>query len=157
MKKILILSIILSLSLAAAAESTPAEDFLENLGKTWDSFTVMVEDAAESAKQWAEESEVKSWFEGAGKTFTDWADTTLTDLQSWADDSGFRAWTEEVTRQAQQLLEENGPAVEAWLKKAGEEVTEAWNTLLDAAEHDKAQVEEALKTVTESLEGNKEN
>ena len=42
--------------------------------------------------------------------------------------------------------------MEAWLAQAGEDVVQAWNTLVNAEEHSQEEVQEALEIVTESLD-----
>ena len=71
-------------------------------------------------------------------------------ISAWADDSGFNEWAQNVSQQVQAIIDENGPAVEAWLKSAGEEVRRAWDTLTHAEQHTEEEVKDALETVAEA-------
>lgn len=163
MKKIaLILVICIVLSPACLAEGSSAQRFLSNLSDTWDSFLDMADDAGQSVSQWADESGVTGWVEGTVNDVAAWADESgltgwaqdaLDDISAWADDIGFTEWAQQVSAEAQALIEENRPAVEAWLAQAGEDVQQAWNTLLNAQEHSEEEVQQALETVMESRSG----
>ena len=89
--------------------------------------------------------------EDAGKSISAWADTALSDMQSWAKDSGLTEWAENVSAETQKLIEKNRPAVEAWLNQASEDVKNAWNTLINAEEHTREEIEAALETVNDAL------
>ncbi|MDO4866959.1 MAG: hypothetical protein Q4C10_10440 [Clostridia bacterium] len=163
MKKMaLILIFCLVLSPVCLAEVSSAQRFLSNLSSTWDSFLDMAEDAGESVSQWADESGVTGWVEGAvndvtawadGSGLTSWAQGALNDISAWAGDIGFTEWAQRVSAEAQALIEENRPAVEAWLAQAGEDVQQAWNTLVNAEDHSEEEVQQALETVMESSAG----
>ena len=160
-RTILILVICLVLSPVCFAEATPGEQFLSNLSATWDSFLDMAEDAGNSVSEWANESGVTEWVEGAVNDVAAWADESgltawaqgaLEDISTWVDDTGLAEWAQGVSAQTQALIERNRPAVEAWLAQAGEDVVQAWNTLVNAEEHSQEEVQEALEIVTESLD-----
>ena len=57
-----------------------------------------------------------------------------------------------TTQEFQTFIEENRPAIEAWLTEAGQEVRDAWDTLVNAGQHTEQELEAAYETVTESLE-----
>lgn len=161
-----IISLFLALSLALAApaclaESSNAEDFLNNLGDTWNSFLGMVGDAGKAVTDWADESGVTAWVNGAVNDVTawandsslvDWAQGALDDLSAWAEDIGVTEWAQKISADTQALIEKNRPAVEAWLAQAGEDVQRAWNTLLNADAHTEEEVRQAYDSVVESLE-----
>ena len=161
MKRICVILILcLLFSPAALAESTHADDFFSGLSQAWDGLVGMAQDAGQAVSDWANESGVTAWLEGAARDvsawaqdigLTAWADGALKDISAWADDSGLTAWADEISAQAQALYEENRPAVEAWLNQAGEEVTRAWNTLVNADDYTQAELHDAFETVTESL------
>lgn len=161
MKKIaLIIAIVLALPAAALAESSAADEFLGNLSKTWDSFVRMAEEAEQSVSDWAAESGVTEWAEGAvndisawaeGVGLTLWAQNALAEINSWVEESGLGAWTQETAAELQAFIEENRPAIEAWLQQAGQEVALAWDTLVNPEGHTRAEVEQAYQTVTYAL------
>ena len=124
------------------AETSHADEFLSGLSQAWDGLRGMADDAGQSISAWADES-----------GFAAWADTALADMQSWAEDSGLTEWAQNVSAETQKLIEKNRPAVEAWLNQAGEDVKDAWDTLINAGAHTREEVEAALETVNESLNG----
>ncbi len=167
--------------LAEGSGSSNADDFLANLGKTWDSFVGMVGDAGQSAADWANENGVTDWVNGAASSVsdwvqnsgvTDWVNGAVSDVTAWAYDSGvvdwaqgaldsfaawagdasLNEWVRNVSAQAQALIDENGPAVEAWLAQAGEDIAQAWNTLVNADDHPAEDVRQAYITVVDALE-----
>ncbi len=162
MKKLsLLLALCLTLSPACLAEASPAETFLNDLSKTWDSFLVMAEDAGEEVFEWVEDAgvadwardtagDIAAWAEDSG--LIDWARGTLDDFSAWLDETDIPGRAAEASRELQAFIEKNRPAIEAWLADAGEEVARAWDTLVNAGEHTEAELKEALETVTESLE-----
>lgn len=160
-RRILILALCLLLGASGLAEASSADDFFANLGKTWDSFVAMTDEAANSVSAWADESGVTAWFDEAGRNLSDWfggsglgewAGQALGGLQTWANDTGLAQWAENVAAETEKLVEQNRPAVESWLNQAGEDVKRAWDTLVNAGQHSQAEVEAALETVTEALE-----
>lgn len=163
-KLIFILILCIALSPACLGEEEPkssADEFLDNLSKTWDSFVNMANDAGQSVSDWADKNGVTEWAQGAvddltawaqESGLTDWADATLKDITAWFDESGVAEWTAETSKNVQTFVEENKPAIEAWLNAAGEEVAHAWDTLVNADQHTRQEVEEAYQVVTESLE-----
>lgn len=155
------LIILFALSPVCLAESSPTDDFLDNLSKTWDSFLVMTEDAGKGISAWAQDSGLN-----------DLANQTIGDITEWAKDSGLMDWAEEKTKEITAAIDEIGisewirenseaiqsyadeyrPVVEAWLSVAGEEVANAWNTLMNACQHSDAEIEQAYDVVADSLE-----
>ena len=99
-----------------------------------------LEDAGKSINAWVEESGLKSFLNDAGNS-----------ISAWADESGFNEWAQNVSAETQKLIEKNRPAVEAWLAQAGEDVKNAWNTLINAGEHTREEIEAALETVNDAL------
>ena len=130
------------------AESS-TERFLSNLSDTWDSFLDMAEDAGKDATKWAEGSGVTEWAKGKANDIavwakenglTDWAQETLSDLTAWFDETEITGWASNTR-----------PAIEACLTEAGQEVREAWDTLVNADQHTEQEMEAAYETVMESL------
>lgn len=144
---------------ACIAESS-ADRFLSSLSDTWDSFLDMAGDAGKGALKWAEEKGVTAWVEEAAgdisawareNGLTDWATDALGRLSDWFDESGIAEWATDTSREIQAYIEENRPAIEAWLAEAGQEVRDAWDTLVHADRHTEEEVEEARDTVADSL------
>jgi len=157
---ILILILTLSLSTASLAETSSTDELLENLSKTWDSLVKVAEEKGKDISDWAEKSGDREWAEGAiddvnawiaGSGLSDWAQHTLSELTAWADAYGISEWAEQTRDSLQTFIDENGPAIEAWLHQASQEVTDAWNTLVNASAYSDAEVEQAYQTVTEAL------
>ena len=155
-----ILVLCLMLSPGASAESTHADDFITGLSKARDGLIGMAGDAANSVTQWANDTGVSDWMQKTAGSVTDWAKESgltdwaqgaLKDVTVWADDSGFTKWAQDVSAQVKAMVEENGPAVDAWLKAAGEEVNRAWTTLSNADQHTAKEVRDALETVNSAL------
>ena len=145
----------------SAAEPSHLDDFLGNLGKTWDSFLNVAGDAGNAVASWAEDAGVTAWVEGAVNDVTAWADESgvsawaqgaLEDISAWADESGLSEWAQNISAEPQALFERNRPAVEAWLAQAGEDVKQAWNTLVNADQHTTEEVKDAYDAVIDSLE-----
>ena len=161
MKQIaLILILCVFLSPACLAETSHAEDFMTNLSRTWDSFLGMASDAGEVVTDWANDSGIADWASGAlqdisdwaeGSGLTEWANGALRDISDWVDDAGIVDWAREAAAQLKAFAEENGPAVEAWLARAGEDVRSAWDTLVDPDGHTAQEIREAFEAVVESL------
>lgn len=161
MKRIaLILALCLSLSPVCIAESS-TDRFLSDLSDTWGSFLDMVGDAGKGISEWAEESGVTEWVEGKvddlaawakENGLADWANDTLGQLTTWFDETGISEWATDTSRKMQAFVEENRPAIESWLAEAGQEVREAWDTLVNADQHTGQELEEAYETVAKSLE-----
>ncbi len=156
----LILALCILLSPACVAETSHAEDCVNNLSKTWDSFLGMAEDAGQAASQWAEDSGITAWAQGAAEDIaawasdsglTQWAQDALEDITDWYDESGIAEWAEDAAAKLNAFVEENGPAVEAWLNEAGEEVKSAWDTLTDPNGHTAQEIKKAYETVVEAL------
>lgn len=162
MKRLSIALVILFvLSPICLAENSPADDFLENLSKTWDSFLVMTEDAGKGISEWAQDSGLN-----------DFANETIGGITEWAKESGLMDWAEEKSKEITAAMDEMGVSewirensgtirayadeysavIEAWLGVAGEEVANAWNTLVNANQHSDAEVEQAYDVVADSLE-----
>ena len=160
MKKIaLILALCVALSPACLAEDA-ADRFVAGLSQAWDAFLDMAEEAGSDVSQWAQEPGVTEWVEGkAGDIaawaqengLTDWAQDTLSGLSEWFDASGIAEWATGTSQEIQAFIEENRPAIEAWLAEAGQEVRSAWDTLVNADQHTEQEIEAAYETVTESL------
>ena len=163
MKRIALILVIALLSgPTGLAESSHADDFFSGLNQAWNGLVGMASDAGRAVSDWADDSGVTDWFDNAGRTLsgwandsglTDWARGALRDISAWADDIGFTEWARQVSADAQALIDENRPAVEAWLAQAGEEVNRAWNTLVHAEDHTPGEVRDALETVNQALEG----
>lgn len=162
MKKFsLILVLCLALSPVSLAEPSSADRFLSSLSDTWDAFLDMTEDAGKGVVQWAEDSGVAEWAEGAVNDvsawfrengLTDWARDTLDSLKTWFDESGIAEWAEGTSEEIQAFIEKNRPVIEAWLTEAGQEVRKAWDVLIHADRHTKEEVEAARGIVEESLQ-----
>ena len=162
MKRIAVLLIIsVILSGVCIAEENSTDRFLNDFSEAWNSFLDMANDAGKGIDRWAEESGITQWAEGAANDvskwaqengITDWANDTLGELTKWYDESGIAEWTAEASQNVQKLIEENGPAVEAWLAQAGQEVRKAWDTLLYPDRHSDEELRDAYETVTEALE-----
>jgi len=157
---ILILILTLSLSTVARAETSSTYELLENLSKTWNSLVKVAEENSKSISEWAEKSGVKEWAEGAiddvnawiaGGGLSEWADNALSELSAWANAYGFSEWAERASGSLQAFIDKNGPAIEAWLQQAGQEVTDAWNTLVNSSAYSEAEVKKAYQTVTDAL------
>lgn len=161
MKRIaLALAFCLLLSSAGLAESS-TDRFLSNLSDTWNSFVDMVGDAGKQAEEWANETgvtqwvgdranDVATWAKDSG--LTDWANDALGQMSAWYEGSGIAEWAEGTSREIQAYIEENRPAVEAWLTEAGQEVQRAWDTLVNADQHTQKEIAEAYNIVAESME-----
>jgi|GEM_PF-4320068 len=136
----------------AGDSQSSADRFLSDLSDTWDSFLGMVGDAGKDVADWAEKTtnDFDAWARESG--LTDWADEAVGKIDAWFDEAGITEWVSETSEEIQAYYEENRPAFDAWLAQAGQEVREAWDTLLNADEHTEEEVEEARETVTESLE-----
>ena len=156
----LFLALCLLLSPACVAETSHAEEFVNNLSATWDSFLGMASDAEQAVTDWADESGVTEWAQGAAEDITawvnesglsDWAQSAMDELSSWADDSGLKEWAEQTAADLRAFVDENGPAVEAWLTQAGEDVQNAWNTLVDPDGHTAEEIRKACEIVLEAL------
>jgi len=159
-RSILILLACLILSPTCCAESS-ADRFFSNLSDTWDSFLDLAEDTGKEALQWAEDNGIVGWVEDRASDvsawakengLTDWAESTLDEVSAWFDRSGIAEWATGTSREIQAFVEENRPTIEAWLNEAGQEVSRAWDTLVNAGQHTQEEVEEAYDIVTESLE-----
>lgn len=162
MKKIAwILVICMALAPACLAETSAVDRFAGGISQAWDALMDMAGEAGESISGWVEDSGVAEWVENTVNDLgawaqenglTDWAQNTLTELTTWFDESGLKEWTSKTAGEFQAFVEENRPAVEAWLAQAGEDVRAAWDTLTDADHHTPEEVQKAYETVTESLE-----
>lgn len=159
MKK-LILVLCLILSSTCLAESSAADDFMANLSKTWDSFLDMASETGDAVSNWANDSGITEWVEGAAGNLSvwakssglaDWAQGALKDINTWVNDSGITEWAQGAAADLQAFIDENGPAVEAWLTQAGEEVRKAWNTLIKPEGHTKEEIKAAYEAVFDSL------
>ena len=51
----------------------------------------------------------------------------------------------------QAFIEENRPAIDAWLKQADEEVSDALDMLIHPEGHTQSEIRQAFETVTDSL------
>ena len=161
MKKIICAMVLCAiLSPACLAEASSTDRFLSNLSDTWDAFLDMAEDAGKGISKWAGESGVTEWAESRARDIAAWAkESGLTDwaanahdaVTTWFDETGIAGWAEGTSREIQTFIEENRPAIEAWLAEAGQDVREAWATLVNADRHTDAEVGQAYATVTESL------
>ena len=161
MKRIaLTLVLALALSGTALAEASAADDFLANLSKTWDSFVRMTDEAGKGISEWAEKSGVKQWAEGAANDvntwfnnsgLSEWAQGALSEINGWIDQSGIREWTQQTAVEFQAFVDKNGPAIEAWLQQAGQEVATAMNMLTDPEGHTQTELQQAYQTVSEAL------
>lgn len=156
-----ILILCLLLSPACLAEQSPADEFFGGLAQAWDGLRGMAAEAGEAVSDWANETGVADWAEGAAEDvsawlndtgITGWAEGAARDIADWFEQSGITEWTESAAQDIQAFIDENGPAVEAWLAQAGEDVQAAWNTLVHPDEHTEEEVKEAYETVVESLE-----
>jgi len=164
MKRMAVILVLVLLFSPAAFAEEPApshmDDFLSGLSQAWNGLVGMAGDVGQSLSDWADASGVTAWLEDTASDISAWADdsglaewanTTLSTVQAWADDSGLADWAANVSARAQKFVEENRPAMEAWLAHAGEEARHAWDTLMSAETHTPAEVEAALDTVTASF------
>ena len=161
MKRIvLILILTLSLATTALAETSSTDELFDNLSKTWDSLVKVAEENSKTISDWAEKSGVKEWAEGAisdvnawiaGSGLTEWANDTLVELNELAEAYNFGEWTEKASASIQSFIDANGPAIEAWLQSASQEVTDAWNTLVNSNAYSESEIKEAYQTVTDAL------
>ena len=165
-----ILSLCIALTLASAlltglaepaSEGSHVDEFLTNLGKTWDSLLGMAGDAGQAVSDWVDDSGVTEWVEDTLDSVATWADESgisgwaqgaLDDLSAWVDESGLSEWAEDIGARTQELIEKNRPAVEAWLDQAGEDVQNAWDTLVNAGQHGADEVRRAYETVVDSIQ-----
>lgn len=139
MKRILLFALVLMLGCTALAEApSAADEFLTNLGATWDSLVRMGSEAVSGASDWL------------ANEFPAWAQSTGEALSGWLEGAG--AWTEEAASNLQRFVEQNGPAVEAWLNQAGQDVRDAWETLANPGAHTAREVETAYEVVAADLE-----
>ena len=92
--------------------------------------------------------DISTWAHDIG--LTDWAQSALNDISAQLDESGFAQWSREISAEVQTLMDHT-PALQVWLKNAGEEVNRAWNILVNADQHTEKEVREALETVVKSL------
>lgn len=162
MKRIALLLIVcLILSPACLAESSHADDFLAGLSQAWGALEGMVSDAGQAVSDWADESGVAAWTQDAVQNVSTWLDDSgvsawaegaAKDVSDWFESSGITEWTQGAARDVQAFIDQNGPAVEAWLNQAGEDVNRAWNTLVNADQHTEEEVKEAYEAVIESLD-----
>lgn len=159
MKRIILVLCFLLASAALAEASSPADDFYAGLSQAWNGLLGMADEAGQAASDWMDESGVKEWAEGAANDvsawfqeagLTEWADGAIGDISAWFEGAG--AWTQETAANLQAFIDENKPAVEAWLVQAGEDVKSAWDTLTNPDGHTEAEVQEAYETVIDSLE-----
>ena len=155
--------ICIMLSSVCSAES-PADRFMAGLSDTWGAFRDMTEEAGRDAARLAEESGVTEWVEKKANDIsawvkenglTDWAQGTLNNLKTWFDETGIREWATGTSKDIQAYIEENRPAIEAWLSEAGQSVRDAWDTLVNADQHTSEEVQDAYGIVVQSLEGAK--
>ena len=86
-----------------------------------------------------------------GSGLAEWAQDTLTELSALADAYGISEWAEKTGESMQAFIDENGPAIEAWLQYASQEVTDAWKTLVNPSAYSEAEVKQAYQTVTDAL------
>ena len=161
MKRIaVILTICLLLAPASLAETTsPADDFISGLSQAWAGLKGMVGEATQAAAEWADDSGITEWMDGAVNDVSAWLQDF--DLSAWVGNAGATistwfesagAWTGEAAANLQDFIEANEPAVDAWLNQAGENVKAAWETLASPQTHTQQEVLEAYETVVESLE-----
>lgn len=145
--------------LTVDSPSSHADDFFAGLSQAWGGLLGMASDAGQAVSEWADESGVTEWAEGAKNDITawanesgitEWAEDASKSVSDWFRDSGVTEWAEGTAADLQAFVEENGPAVEAWLAQAGEDVKQAWNTLVNAEEHTEEELQEAYETVVQS-------
>lgn len=163
MRRIIPMIIIcLVLSSVCLAEASHTDDFLSGLSQAWDGFLGMASDAGQAVSDWANESGVTEWMEGASRDIsawaddsglTEWANTASKDISDWFQSTGITEWAEGAPADLKAFIEENGPEVEAWLNRAGEDVRNAWETLMNAEKHTDAEVADAYETVVDALDG----
>lgn len=162
MKRIIPMIIIcLALSSVCLAETSHADDFLSGISQAWDGLLGMASDAGQAVSDWANESGVTEWMEGASRDIsawaddsglTEWANAAAQEVSDWFRSSGITEWAEGASADLRAFIEENGPAVEAWLDQAGDDVKSAWDTLVNAEQHTEAEVRDAYETVVDALD-----
>lgn len=152
MKRILSILILFITVLPVCKAESSTDRFLSSLSDTWNAFLDMAEDAGKGAAKWGEEkvSDIAAWARENG--LTDWAQQTLNDLTAWFDEAGISDWASDTSREVQSFIEDNRPAIEAWLTEAGQSVREAWDTLVNPDQHTAQELEAAYDIVVSSLE-----
>ncbi len=148
----LVLALCFALFPVCRAEASSTDRFLSSLSETWDSFLGMAEDAGKGVSRWAEGAleDLSDWYGESG--VAEWAQGALADLNSWYELSVVGQWTRDAAEDIRSFVEENRPAVEAWLEGAGEEVRRAWDTLTHPQARTREEVDQAYETVVKSLE-----
>ncbi len=155
MKRILIallLSIVVAMPCLAeepsptAEPSSTADEFLANLTATWNSLVKLGEETANNVTNWLN-NDLADWVKN---DLPDWADNAAKSIQSWIGDAD--KWTQEAAARLQAFVEQNGPAVEAWLNQAGTDIQKAWETLNNPSAYTKDEVEQAYDTVMDNLQ-----
>ena len=76
----LLLVLCTALSPACLAESSHSDDFFAGLSPAWDGLLGLAKDAGQNVWEWANESGVTEWIEGARD-----------DIIAWTDESGLAA------------------------------------------------------------------
>lgn len=162
MKKMIALVCALLCLSGCLAESSNADDFLENLSNTWNSFLGMTQDAANSVSEWADNNGVTQWFNDTGDSIANWAnengvtqwlEETRDNAVNWYNQSGIPEWAEEAARDVTAFIDENRPAAERMLQQAGEVIARAWNTVAHPESYTTEEVARAYKALSDSIEG----
>lgn len=141
---VLCLCILLPVCLAEGPKETShTEEFLSHLSGAWDSLLGMAGDAGQ-------------WASGKAQDFSAWLEEVDLEqkLKDWFDGSGIAEWAQSRADEIQAFIDENRPALEAWLDSAGENVQKAWDTIANAGEHTKEELAEAYDTLMDSLNAN---
>ena len=148
MKRILISLLLCSLiATPGLAESTSsaADDFLANLSATWDSLVQLGGEAVDSASNWIN-NDLPYWI---NNDLPIWADSASQSIQAWLDDAG--KWTQDAAANLRTFVDENRPAVEAWLSQAGDRFQRAWEVLTSPEGYSSTEVQDAYTTVMDAL------
>lgn len=131
---------------STAAPSSAADEFLTNLSATWNSLVKLGEETANNVVNWVN-NDLDNWLKN---DLPAWADNAAKSIQSWIGEAD--KWTQDAAAKLQAFVEQNGPAVEAWLNQAGEDVQKAWETLNNPNAHTQEEVEQAYDAVMNTLQ-----
>lgn len=126
--------------------SSAADEFLTNLTATWNSLVKLGEETVDNVANWVN-NDLANWVKN---DLPAWADNAAKSIQSWIGDAD--KWTQEAAAKLQTFVEQNGPAVEAWLNQASADVQKAWETLNNPNAHTGEEVQQAYDTVMDTLQ-----
>ncbi|MBQ8110988.1 MAG: hypothetical protein IJ124_12590 [Clostridia bacterium] len=161
-KTLLLIAICLALFSTCMAETARAEDFFSGLSNAWNSFVSTAENAVNNVSDWVSSGGITQWADQAGKDISQWADQASKDVTQWANQAGqnISQWVqgsptvESWYKQSgiPEWVEQNRPAVEAWIAGAGEDISRAWNTVVNPSGHTQAEIESARKVIQDAMD-----